>query len=70
MCLQVDAEPRNCATKMPVMILAGSKSTQIETTISARTGVCSWIRFIVLLLPFTASGVDVYFGWILGEDVL
>jgi flagellar basal body-associated protein FliL len=49
----------------------GKDRTSMETTTSARMGVGSWIVLIVLLLILIATGVVVYFGWILanGADV-
>ena len=49
----------------------GKDRTSMETTTSARMGVGSWIVLIVLLLLLIATGVVVYFGWILanGADV-
>lgn len=41
--------------------------TSTETTMSARMGVGSWIILIVLLSLLVASGVVIYFGWILGN---
>jgi flagellar basal body-associated protein FliL len=45
--------------------------TATETTMSARTGVGSWIVIIVLLLLLVATGAVIYFGWTLanGTDV-
>ena len=49
----------------------GKDHTSMETTTSARMGVGSWIVLVVLLLLLIATGVVVYFGWILanGADV-
>jgi hypothetical protein len=41
--------------------------TSTETTMSARMGVGSWIILIVLLSLLVATGVVIYFGWILGN---
>ena len=49
----------------------GKDRASMETATSARMGVGSWIVLIVLLLLLIATGVVVYFGWILanGADV-
>src|SRR5260370_39115776 len=49
----------------------GKDRTSMETATSARMGVGSWIVLIVLLLLLIATGLVVYFGWILanGADV-
>src|SRR6266853_2353424 len=41
--------------------------TSTETTMSAGMGVVSWIILIVLLSLLVATGVVIYFGWILGN---
>jgi hypothetical protein len=41
--------------------------TSTETTMSTRMGVGSWIILFVLLSLLVATGVVVYFGWILGS---
>jgi flagellar basal body-associated protein FliL len=41
--------------------------TSTETAMSARMGVGSWIILIVLLSLLVATGVVIYFGWILGN---
>jgi hypothetical protein len=51
-----------------VMKRTGDKDgTSMETTMSARMGVGSWIILIVLLSLLVATGVVIYFGWILGN---
>ena len=51
-----------------VMKRSGDKDrTSTETTMSARMGVGSWIILIVLLSLLVATGVVIYFGWILGN---
>jgi len=51
-----------------VMKRTGDKDgTSMETTMSARMGVGSWISLIVLLTLLVATGVVIYFGWILGN---
>src|SRR5260221_6160341 len=50
------------------MKLSGDKDrTSTETTMSACIGVGSWIILIVLLSLLVATGVVIYFGWILGN---
>jgi hypothetical protein len=41
--------------------------TPMETTMSARMGVGSWIILVVLLSLLIATAVVIYFGWILGN---
>ena len=54
--------------RVGVMKRTGDKDrTSTETTMSARMGVGSWITLIVLLSLLVATGVVIYFGWILGN---
>jgi len=47
---------------------SGKDRTSMETATSARMGVGSWVVLIVLVLLLIATGVVVYFSWILANS--
>ena len=47
----------------------GKDNTTIETAIPPRIGVGSGIIFALLMLLLVATGVIIYFGWTVGDEL-